>query len=169
MASKAYESNYKAWLLSTRVDSFDPENGSTVGATELDAGTRLLRLVSAGGIQFTYNQNTASQALVDEGKISHNLGTREVTGVSITHEIDFPLSGDDMWGLYSYGDEVDLVVAPEVDDATGEPADGEVVHIFRMEVGESQPVASAQDTKQNFVVGGAVQNWDFDATFDTSA
>lgn len=169
MASKAFEGNYKAWLLSTAVSDFDPDAGSTVGETEITAGTRLLRLISAGGIEYTYNQNTASQALVDEGKISHNLGTREVTGVTITHEIDFPLSGDTMWALYEYGDQVDLVIAPEVDDTTGEPSDGEDVTVFRMEVGEPQLMAAAQDTKQNFQVGGAVQNWDFKATYDTSA
>ncbi len=147
MASKAYEGNYKAWLLSTRVSDFDPEAGSTVGATEITAGTRLLRLVSAGGVQFTYNQNTASQALVDEGKISHNLGTREVTGVSITHEMDFPLASDAMWGLYSYGDEVDLVVAPEVDDSSGEPSDGEPVHVFRLEVGEPRRFCAGHEAE----------------------
>ncbi len=168
MASLAYEGNYKAWLLSTAIAGFDPDGaGSSVTQTELTAGTRLLRLISAGGIQYTYNQNTASQALVDEGKISHSLGTREVTGVSITHEVDFPLSADAMWLLYGYGDQVDLVIAPEVDSVTGEPVNAALITVFRMQVGEAQMMASAQDTKQNFMVSGAVQNWDFNASFTT--
>jgi len=164
MAGKAYEGNYKAYLLAAEPATWgDAEGTRTVAATELVAGTRLLRLVSAGAVAFTYNQNTASQALVDLGKISHNLGTREVTGMTVTHEIDFPLDSDAMWNLYGYGDKAWLVVSPN-----GEPAtSGEVLHVFETEVSEAQPQGSAQDTKQNFMVTFAVQDWDLNATYTT--
>ena len=164
MASKAYEGNYKAYLLSAEPISWGAAEGSRdITTTELDAGVRLLRLVSAGAVAFTYNQATASQALVDLGKISHNLGTREVTGMTVTHEIDFPLADDAMWNLYSYGDKGWLVVAP-----AGEPSTlGEILQVFEVEVSEAQPQGAASDTKQNFTVTFAVQDWDLNTTFTT--
>lgn len=164
MAGKAYEGNFKAWLLETApADWTAAEEGArTLLASELDAGTRLLRLVSSGGVSVTMNTNTASQALVDLGKISHNIGTREVSDVTITHERDFPVSGDDMWNLYSYGDKRYLVVSPD-----GVPdTDGQVLHVFEIETGEPQLQPVAQDTKQNFVVQCAVQDWDLNVTYD---
>src|SRR5690554_4192119 len=112
MASKAFEGNYKAWLLTAEPAGWDTENGGTITSAELGAGTRLLRLVSDGAVTYTYTENTASQALIDKGKVSHNVGTREVTGGMITHEIDHPLEDDTMYALYSYGDARYLVVAP---------------------------------------------------------
>ncbi len=165
MASLAYEGNFKAYLLATAPADWSAaaEGARSLLAAELTAGTRLLRLVSAGAVAYTYNQNTASQALVDEGKISHNLGTREVTGMTVTHEIDFPLSADAMWNLYGYGDKGYLVISPE-----GVPAiTGEILHVFEVEVSEAQTQSSAQDTKQNFVATLAVQDWDLNVSFTT--
>jgi hypothetical protein len=164
MASKAYEGQFKAWLLSDAPAGLDfADGGSVVTETELTAGTRLLRLISDGGVGYSYTMNTASQALIDSGKVSHNVGTREVTGAQITHEIDFPLSDDDMFALYAYGDLRYLVVSPDgVPSATGEMLD-----IFQIETGEPQKMAPARDAKQNFMVSCAVQDWDFKATFST--
>lgn len=164
MASKSYEGQFKAYLLTAAPAGLDFANGgSVVTATELTAGTRLLRLVSDGGVTYTYNQNTASQALIDAGKVSHNVGTREITGLSITHEIDFPLSTDLMFALYTYGETVYLVVSPD-----GEPTTtGEMLDVFQIETGEAQKMAPSRDTKQNFMVGCAVQDWDLQATFST--
>lgn len=164
MTSQSYEGNFKAWLLTTQPAGYDPVNGSTVTEVELNAGTRLLRLPSDGGLSYTYTMNTASQALVDEGKVSHNTGTREVTGGQITHEFDFPISADAMYSLYSYGDKRYIVVSPD-----GVPsADGEVLDILEVEMGEPHKIAPSRDTKQNFMVEFAVQNWDFQATFDAT-
>ena len=165
MAAKTYEGNYKVYLLETEPVGWSAAEGSrTITTAELTAGTRLLRLVSNGAFTYTYNQNTASQPLVDEGKISHSLGTREVTGATLTHEIDFPLSSDAMWNLYSYGDVRFIVVAPD-----GEPtADGTVLHVFEGEMSEAQTQGSAQDTKQNFQVTMAVQDWDLKTTLDAA-
>lgn len=165
MGSLAYEGNYKAYLLETAPATWGSDEGSrTVTTAELTAGTRLLRLVSNGAVTFTYNQNTASQPLVDLGKISHNLGTREVSGMTATHEIDFPLDTDEMWNLYGFGDKRYLVVSPD-----GEPTvDGTVLHVFEVEVSEPQPQGSAQDTIQNFMVTFAVQDWDLNATLDAA-
>ncbi len=165
MASLAYEGNYKAYLLATAPASWagGVEGARSLTATELTGGTRLLRLVSAGAVAYTYNQNTASQALVDEGKISHNLGTREITGMSVTHEADFPLDADAMWNLYGYGDKGYLVISP-----AGVPATtGEILHVFETEVSEAQTQPSAQDTIQNFMVTFAVQDWDLNVSFTT--
>ena len=162
MASKSYEGNFKAWILTAAPAGLNfAAGGSVITAANLTAGTRLLRLVSDGGVTYTYNQNTASQALVDKGKVSHNVGTREVTGLSITHEIDFPLSADAMFALYDYGETVYLVVSPD-----GEPTSaGEMLDVFQIETGEAQKMAPSRDTKQNFVVGCAVQDWDFTAVY----
>ena len=164
MASLAYEGNYKAYLLSAEPTSWGAAEGARdITTTELTAGTRLLRLVSAGAVAYSYNQNTASQPLIDLGKISHSLGTREVTGMTVTHEIDFPLSADVMWNLYAYRDKAWLVVAPD-----GEPSTlGEILQVFEVEVSESQPQGAASDTKQNFTVTFAVQDWDLNTTFTT--
>jgi hypothetical protein len=164
MASKSYEGNFKAWILTAAPAGLNfAAGGSVITAAELTAGTRLLRLPSDGGVTYSYTQNTASQALVDKGKVSHNVGTREITGLSITHEIDFPLSTDAMFALYDYGDTVYLVVSPD-----GEPTTtGEMLDIFQIETGEAQKIAPSRDTKQNFMVGCAVQDWDLTATFST--
>lgn len=161
MASKTYEGNYKAYLLTSAPADYGVEDEGLVEitATELQAGTQLERLISAGGVTYTYNQNTASQALVDLGKISHAIGTREVSGMTVTHEIDFPLSSDSMWSTYAYGDLVYLVIYPG-----GEPGTGDVGHLFVCETGEPQTAEVAQDTKQNFTVTFAVQDWDLNIT-----
>lgn len=166
MASKSYEGNYKAWLLDTEPSAWtDSEEDPEVTEAELDAGTRLERLISDGGVTYTYNQATASQAKLDEGKVSHNLGTREVTGLEITHEADFPLSSDDMWGEYAYGDQKWLVVSPDDEPDTS----GDVLHVFQIETGDKQPNAPARDTIQNFNIGCAVQDWNFDVGFEPTA
>lgn len=170
MASKAFEGNYKAWLVETEPAGWDTDAGGVVTSTELAAGTRLLRLPSDSPIAYTYNENTASQALVDTGKVGHNVGTREVTGGMITHQIDFPLESDAMYSLYAYGDARYLIVAP---DGTGgatedEPADGAQLVGFQIETGEPNTLAAARDTKQNFQVGWAAQDWDFKMTFSTT-
>jgi hypothetical protein len=164
MASKAFEGNYKAWLLSDAPAGLDfADGGSVVTETELNAGTRLLRLISDGGVGYSYTMNTASQALIDTGKVSHNVGTREITGGQITHEFDFPLDADAMYALSVYGDARFLVVSPDgIPDETGQ-----ILYILQTEMGEPQPMASARDSKQNFVVGFATQEWDFVATFAT--
>lgn len=167
MASKSFEGNFKAWLLETEPTSWDPDSGSVIGATELTAGTRLLRLVSDGAVTYSYTENTASQALVDKGKVSHNIGTREVTGGMITHEIDHPLESDAMYSLYNYGDARWLIVCPNCPN--DEPDDGAQLYGFEVEMGEPNPLAAARDTKQNFQVSFAAQDWDFKATFDASA
>jgi hypothetical protein len=162
MASKSYEGNFKAYLLTAAPAGLNfAAGGSVVTQAELNAGVRLLRLPSDGGVTYSYTQNTASQALIDAGKVSHNVGTREVTGLNITHEINFPLSTDTMFALYDYGNTRYLVISPDgVPDATGD-----VLDIFQIETGEAQKVAPSRDTKQNFMVGCAVQDWDFNATF----
>lgn len=166
MSSKAYEGNFKAYLLeSAPADWAGAEEGArSLTAAELAAGTRLLRLISNGGVAVTENQNTASQALIDAGKISHNIGTREVSSIVITHERDFPVSGDTMWNLYSYGDKRYLVVCPD-----GEPEDTHILHVFEVETGEPQIQPTGQDTKQNFTVTCAVQDWDKNVTFDDAS
>lgn len=116
MGSVAFEGNYKAWLLETQPAGWDPATGGVVTASELTAGTRLLRLISAGAISYTYNMNTASQAKLDTGKIGHNAGTREVTGGVINHEYDDPIESDTMYQLYAYGDKRFLIVAPVAPD-----------------------------------------------------
>lgn len=164
MGSKAYEGNYKAWILEAAPASWagGTEGSRTLLKAELDAGTRLLRLISNGGVAVNENQNTASQALVDNGKISHNIGTREVSAITITHELDFPLSSDAMWNLYSYGDKRYLVISPD-----GEPTtDGEILHVFEIETGEPMIQPTGQDTKQNAVITCAVQEWDKNVAFD---
>lgn len=166
MASKAFEGNYKAWILSSEPSGWDPDSGGVVTATELAAGTRLLRLISAGAISYTYNMNTASQAILDTGKIGHNAGTREVTGGMINHEFDDPIEDDTMYQLYAYGDPRFLIVAPVAPDNT--PADGAQLYGFQIETGEPNPINTAQDTKQNFKTEFATQDWDFKITFDAS-
>ena len=166
MASKSFEGNYKAWLLETEPAGWDPEGGGVVTDTELAAGTRLERLVSDGAISYTYTENSASQALIDEGKVSHNAGTREVTGGQITHEIDFPLEGDTMYSLYAYGDERFLVVCPDCPGDT--PEDGAQLVGFQVQTGDPNTLAPARDTKQNFQVAWFAQDWDFKAAFSGS-
>lgn len=167
MASIAFEGNYKAWILEAEPAGWDPTTGGVVTATELAAGTRLLRLISAGAISYTYNMNTASQAKLDTGKIGHNVGTREVTGGVINHEFDDPIESDTMFALYDYGDARFLIVAPKSD--TSEPADLAALYGFQIETGEPNPINTAQDTKQNFKVEFAAQDWDFKMTFDDEA
>lgn len=163
MASRAYEGNLKGWILTTAPASWEGgvEGARSLTAAELSAGTQLERMVSAGAIGYTYNQNTASQALVDDGKISHSIGTREVTGLTVTHEIDFPLNADTMWNLYNYGDLVFLVVSTDGVPSTT----GHVLHVFEAETSEAQVQASAQDTKQNFLATFAVQDWDLNVSY----
>lgn len=165
MAGKAYDGNYKAWLAETAPTDWSSAEGErTFTATELAAATRLLRLTSNNGVNVVMNQNTASQALLDKGKISHNIGTREVSSIQITHELDFPLNADTMFNLWAYGDKRYLVVAPNAPD--DEPVDGDLIHIFEVEVGQKQPQPTAQDGKQNLVVTLAVQEWDLDVAYD---
>ncbi|MFW5898858.1 MAG: hypothetical protein ACOCUN_00160 [Jiangellaceae bacterium] len=172
MASKAYEGNYTAWLLETAPTDWEGESEGdrTVTATELDAGTRLERLVSDGAIALTFTTNTASQAKLDAGKVGHNIGTREITGVSVTHERDLPDEdgSDDMWALYAYGDKRYLVIDPSRDPESTDfhPLDTGILHVFEIETGETELQATARDTKQNFMVTFAVQEWDLNVTFD---
>jgi hypothetical protein len=161
MAGQAFENNYKAWLLSTAPTDWLPDTNE-LASSELTAGTRLLRLISAGGVAATENQNTASQALVDEGKISHNLGTREVSDLTIVHERDFPASGDTMYNLYSNGDKRWLVTSPD-----GTPVNGSILSVYEIETGDPQPTVMAQDTKENFMVQCAVQEWNHFVVFST--
>lgn len=156
MASKAYEGAYRVWMLETEPADWKDDTEPVISSTELDAGTRLLNLISNGGFSASPTTNTASQAKVDEGKISHNIGTREYSGLQIIHEADLPLSGDDMWALYEYGKKVWFVVSPD-----GDPADGDLLHVFESEVDDPvPPMEMNQDTIQNFRVTGAIQDWD---------
>lgn len=164
MASIAFEGRYKAWILEAEPSGWDPSTGGVVTATELAAGTRLLRLISAGAISYTYNMNTASQAKLDTGKIGHNAGTREVTGGVINHEFDSPIESDAMFALYDYGEARFLIVCP--DCSTETPVDGAAMYGFQIETGEPNPINTAQDTKQNFKTEFASQDWDFKMTFD---
>jgi hypothetical protein len=160
-SSRAYEGNFKAYLLSTAPADWLPATNE-ISASEVNAGTRLLRLISNGGVAVTENVNTASQALVDEGKIRHNLGTREISGLQIVHERSFPVADDTMYNFYSYGDKRWLVVSPD-----GEPSNGDVLHVFEIEAGDPEVVTVAQDTIQNFQVTCAVQEWNHFVVFTT--
>lgn len=162
MASKTYDGNFKAYLLAVAPADWDAqdEGNRELTSSELTAGTRLLRLISDGGVSYTPSSNTASQALIDRGKVPHNIGTREYTGGQIIHERHFPTSEDDMWDLYEYGDKRWLVVAPD-----GEPSAGDVLHVFEVEVGEVEIFQPGRDTIQNFQVALAIQDWDMKVTF----
>lgn len=171
MAGLAYEGVFKVWRLDTEPAGWQDDTNPVVTEAELTAGTRLLNLISDGGFAATPNTNTASQAKVDLGKISHNIGTREYSGLTIIHEADFPLEDDPMWNLYAYGDKCWFVVAPGGFAAGSEvpPADA-ALHVFEAETDDPvPPLQMAQDTIQNFQVTGAIQDWNVKATFSATA
>ncbi|WP_166345121.1 hypothetical protein [Phytoactinopolyspora limicola] len=165
MSSRSSEGNVKGWLLPVRPADWDePEGEKTLNDVELAAGIRILRLVSDGGITINPTANTASQALLDKGKVSHNAGTRERTG-ELRIEADFDdetaLAGDDMYDLVVYGDKYWLVQS-----RGGVPEDGHLLQVYELEMGDGpQLQPSARDTKQNFHVPIAIQEWDEKVVF----
>lgn len=167
MASAAYEGNFKVWLLPTEPADWNDEDSPTVTQAAIEAGTRMLRLISDGGVSYQFTTNTASQARMDDGKVGHNIGTREITGLEMIFERDFPVADDAMWNYFQYGDKRWMVISPngDLDDI----ADGEILHVFEVETGEKQLVSPGRDTIQNFSVSLAVQDWNLDVEYEETA
>lgn len=153
----AFEGRLKFYVLATPPDSWanDPEGSRTITMDEIEAGVQVQRLISDGGVTITPTANTASQALLDRGKVSHNAGTRERTGELRFEKAD-ETAEDEMIDLFQYGDKRWGVRASD-----GEPQPGDIVQLYEFEVGDDpQFQPAARDTNQNVHVPMAIQEWD---------
>lgn len=148
MTRKVHENNIVAkWL-----NSIASADLSAVTQAEWDAGTTLTELTSDGlGINPT--NNNASIPMMDEGKIGQKPGTRSMA-IDLRHARHPQAGADPMWDLFEYGLEGALVVSRD-----GAPAVGDPLEVYQGTTHDPTPIASAQDTYQQFTVDLVCDNW----------
>lgn len=158
MSREVFENNFKVWWVDTIADISAPTT------TEIDAGTDLTSQVTADGIGFNFNNNTASVDLIDAGKIAQKPGTR---GVSVTLTAVRDSETDDVWDTFDYGTEGYLVVIPFGDDSS--PAADEEAYVISGAAQEPQPQQSAANTYQQSQIEIPADDWDFKAAIASGA
>ena len=145
-----YEDNVKCYW----VDSV--EDISEVTTTELDSGT-FLPEITIDGLNVNPTNNNASIAMLDSGKIGAKPGTRSM---EVTLRFARNVSDDIAWDLFEYGLSGYLVVSRfgpiESSDNPVLPAP---IEVYAATAHDPVPVASAQDTYQQFEVPLAIEDW----------
>lgn len=126
-------------------------------ATEITTdATDITEQVTADGVAFNFNNNTASVDMLAEGKILQLPGTR---GLSITLTAVRDDTTDDFWDEFTYGQTGDLIISP-----FGVPEAGDEVYVVRGAAQEPQPNPSGANTFQQATVEFPATDWDLKAT-----
>ncbi|NED96445.1 hypothetical protein G1H11_14135 [Phytoactinopolyspora alkaliphila] len=154
-----HENNVAVWFLAGGVASSDL---SEVTEAELSAAVEFTELTSDGlGINPT--NNNASIAMLRSGKIGQKPGTRQ-KDINLRFARNTPDGdGDEAWDLFEYGLEGDIIV-----HRFGlEPSTGAPLEVYRGTSHDPTPIASAQDTYQQFEVPFPLDDWNDKATLVT--
>jgi len=151
MARRVFENQMKVFW-----DNSDVEDLSAPTAQEINDATELTSQITADGVQFNFNNNTASVDMIAEGKIEQLPGTRGLT-VTLTAVRDD--EQDDFWDEFEYGVQGTLIIAP-----FGDPEEGDSVYVIKGAPHEPQPLQSAANTFQQAEVEFAAVDWDLQAT-----
>lgn len=152
MTREVYENNWQAFW----VDAIADISAPTV--TEIDGGTDITPQLTADGVGFNFNNNTASVDMLAEGKIAQKPGTR---GVSVTLTAVRDSETDDVWTTFDYGTEGYLVVLPFGSDTS--PEAGDEAYVVSGAAQEPQPQQSAANTYQQAQIEIPADDWDFNA------
>lgn len=153
MARDVFENNFKVFWVDTISDISAPT------VAEIDGGTDLTSQITADGVGFNFNNNTASVDLIAAAKIAQKPGTR---GVSVTLTAVRDSETDDVWTTFDYSTAGNLVVIPFGD--SNSPASGEEAYVISGAAHEPQPQQSAANTYQQAQVEIPADGWDFKAT-----
>ena len=129
--------------------------------TEIGDATDLTPQVTSDGVQFNFNNNTASVDMIAEGKTEQRPGTR---GLSVTLTAVRDDESDDFWDEFEYGEQGVLIISP-----FGEPSDGDTVYCVEGAAQEPQPQQSAANTFQQATVEFPAVDWDLKATVANGA
>lgn len=152
MAREVFENNWKVYWVDTIADISAPT------VTEVSGGTELTPQITADGVGFNFNNNTASIDMIAEGKIAQKPGTR---GVSVTLTAVRDSGTDDVWTTFDYGTEGNLVVLPFGTDTS--PEAGDEAYVVSGSAHEPQPQQSAANTYQQAQIEIPGDDWDFNA------
>jgi len=152
MARQVFENQMKVYHNATGVTDLA---APTVAEITTDA-TDITDQITADGVQFNFNNNTASVDMLAEGKILQRPGTR---GLSVTLTAVRDDTTDDFWDEFAYGQEGDLIISP-----FGVPVASDEVYVVRGAAQEPQPQASSANTFQQAQVEFPATDWNFKAT-----
>lgn len=134
---------------------------------ELDGGTEFSAFLPTAGVGFNHQQNKASIAMIDKGKIAQAMGTQQVDA-DITFVFDD--ESNDPYEYFTNGLQGYLVRSvfgwTGVD---GAPGDGDLCMVYKCESGDPQPQPTAQDEYQQFVVPFGASDWDVRAVVTAAA
>lgn len=152
MARQVHENQMKVYHNSTGVSDITAPTETEITTDATDITDQ----ITADGVQFNWNNNTASVDMIAEGKIQQLPGTR---GLSVTLTAVRDDTTDDFWDEFDYGQEGDIIVSP-----FGTPASGDEVYVIRGAAQEPQAQPSGANTFQQAQVEFPATDWDFKAT-----
>ena len=155
--TKAVHENYvRCFWLTAMADTTLAE----VTEAEVAAGTELPGL-TADGLNISPTNNKASVALLDSEKIPQFVGTR-MNDLTLKFVRETDALDDVGWELFDHGETGFLVVSRLRSSKNPSPnlADGDRVEVYKLSVMDPQPLATAQDTFQQYEVPVAAENWE---------
>jgi hypothetical protein len=140
--------------------SLDDDTLAEVTQAEIAAGTELPGMTS-DGLNIAPTNNKASLAMLDSEKIGQRMGTR-MNDLTLKFARETDEADDVAWELFDHGETGFLVVSRLRSKKDAQPTlqPGDRVEIYALEVGDPQPLATAQDTYQQFEVPVAAENWE---------
>lgn len=157
MSLTVHEKRVRGYWLTSLADA-DLEQVTT---GEITAGTFLGTKMTVDGINQSPTRNKASAVLMDTGQISQAPGTRS-QDIVMRFFRDTAEDADTAWELFEYDTQGFLVVARLRFNAA--PEEGDRVEIYKGATFEPNPMATAQDTYQQYEVELAVEKWELKAT-----
>jgi hypothetical protein len=136
-----HENQVFAWFL---VGGIAHASLAEVTEGEINAATKLGEL-TVDGLGSNPTRNNASIAMMEGGFTSQRPGTRSNV-ITLRHARN--KDGDAMWDLWEYGLAGDLIVHR----FGGEPEVGAPLEVYRVQAHDPDPIASAENTYQQFEV-----------------
>ena len=149
MARQVFEDQTHVYHVDTIADISAPTT------TEITGGTDLTPQITADGVNFNFQNNTASVDMLAEGKILQKPGTR---GLSVTLTAVRDDDVDDFWDEFEYNVEGYLVIVP-----FGEAAADKGAYVIKGAPQEPQPQQSGANTFQQAQVEWPAVDWDLKA------
>ena len=149
MARQVFEDQFHVYHVDTIANIAAPTT------TEISGGTDLTEQVTADGVQFNFQNNTASVDMLAEGKILQKPGTR---GLSVTLTAVRDDTQDDFWDTFEYNVEGYLVIVP-----FGASAADKDAYVVKGAPQEPQPQQSGANSFQQSQVEWPAVDWDLKA------
>lgn len=155
--TRAVHENYVRafWLTSLADDTL-----AEVTVAEITAGIELPGM-TADGLNISPTNNKASIPMLDSEKIPQFVGTR-MNDLTLKFVRETDEDDDVAWELFDHGETGFLVVSRLRSTKNVQPnlQAGDRVEIYKLSVMDPQPLATAQDTFQQYEIPVAAEDWE---------